>query len=169
MKPEELKAILAKHDLWLASTGGNCADLSGANLSYANLSGANLSYADLSGANLSYANLRGANLRCVNLSGAILRVADLSGAYLRGANLGGANLSGANLSEVWGITVAACSWSSHGERGRQLSAVLLPDGLRFYCGCFEGSEQELRSYITDGRAQFMESRTKALDFLLSCF
>lgn len=90
--------------------------------------------------------------------------ADLSGSDLRNADL-----RCANLSEVTGVKVAACHWSSHGERGRQLGAVLLPDGLRFYCGCFSGSEQELRSYIANGGAQYVASRTKALEFLLSCF
>ena len=144
MKTEELKAILAEHALWLAGNGGKCANLSGAHLS-------------------------GADLRSANLSGANLSAAQLSGAYLSGANLSAAQLSGANLSEVMGVKVAACHWSSHGERGRQLSAVLLPDGLRFYCGCFSGSEQELRSYIANGGAQYVENRSKALDFLLSCF
>ena len=139
MKTEELKAILTEHALWLTGNGGERA-------------------------NLSDANLRGANLR-----GAYLSRADLSGAYLSRADLSGADLSGADLSEVLGVKVAACRWSSHGERGRQLSAVLLPDGLHFYCGCFNGSEQELRSYIANGGAQYVASRTKALDFLLSCF
>jgi hypothetical protein len=47
--------------------------------------------------------------------------------------------------------------------------VLLHDGLRFYCGCFNGSEQELRSYIANGGAQYVASRTEALEFLLSRF
>jgi hypothetical protein len=65
--------------------------------------------------------------------------------------------------------VASCHWSAHGEHDRQLSAVLLHDGLRFYCGCFNGSEQELRSYIANGGAQYVASRTEALEFLLSRF
>ena len=189
MKTEELKAILAEHALWLTGNGGKCADLSGAYLGGADLRGADLRGADLSGAYLGGADLRGADLSRADLSAAQLRGADLSRAYLGGADLsaaqlrgaylsraylGGADLSaaqlrGADLSEVLGFEVAACHWSSHGEVGRQLSAVLLPDGLHFYCGCFNGSEQELRSYIANGGAQYVASRTKALDFLLSCF
>ena len=169
MKPEELKAILEQHALWLSDYGGKPANLSDANLRGAYLSGAYLSGANLRGAYLSGANLRGSDLSGANLSGADLSGASLRGANLRGSDLSGANLSGSDLSEVRGVTVAACHWSSHGEQGRQLLAVLLPDGLLFYCGCFVGSEQELRTYISTGRAEYKASRTKALDFLLSCF
>lgn len=157
--PEQLKQILAAHHLWARGEGGQCADLSGAYLRGAYLSGANLSGAYLSGASLSGANLSGAKLRGANLSGA----------FLSGANLIGADLSRADLSGVHGIRVAACHWTGHGEIGRMLNAVELPDGLRFYCGCFQGSEVELRDYIATTHAAYAESRTKALEFLLSCF
>jgi hypothetical protein len=124
--PEELATIIEKHRKYLlGESGGERANLRGANLSGAylrdaNLSGANLSGAylsdanlrdaylsgaNLSGANLSGANLRDANLRDANLSGANLRDANLSGAYLRDANLSDAylrdaNLSGANLRDA---------------------------------------------------------------------
>ena len=39
-------AVLEQHEKWLAGTGGQRADLSGANLSWANLSGADLSGAE---------------------------------------------------------------------------------------------------------------------------
>ena len=105
---EQLDNVLRKHALWINNeSGGERADLRGANLSGANLHqadlrGANLSGANLSGANLYQAILRGANLYQANLyranlSGADLYQADLSGANLSGANLSGANLSGANL------------------------------------------------------------------------
>ena len=71
MTAEKLAEILAKHKLYLYDKeGGERADLSGADLSYADLSGA-----DLSGANLSYADLIRANLSYADL----IR-ADLSGA-----------------------------------------------------------------------------------------
>jgi len=73
---------------------GNCANLSGANLTYfAKLSGAKLSGANLSGADLSNAYLSRANLSRANLSGANLFSADLSGANLTSANLTSAVLS----------------------------------------------------------------------------
>ena len=58
-----IKEILEKHKKWLNSEdGGERANLSGANLSYANLRGTNLSDDDLRGTNLSDADLRGTNL-----------------------------------------------------------------------------------------------------------
>jgi hypothetical protein len=73
------------------------------------------------------------------------------------------------MQQVVGLSVAACHWSGHGECGRQLLAVALPEGLHFYCGCFSGSAEELRTYIAGGKAVYAPSRTKALEFLLSCF
>ena len=68
----ELKEVLEKHRKWLTDEeGGECANLSGANLSWADLSGANLSGADLSRADLSEANLSRADLSEANLSEAI--------------------------------------------------------------------------------------------------
>ena len=109
---EQLDDILRKHALWIYNeSGGERADLRGANLSGAYLYQADLREANLSGAYLYQANLSGANLREANLSGAYLYQADLSGANLRGANLSGANLheaylrgvdlSGANLHEAY--------------------------------------------------------------------
>ena len=73
MTKTKLKAILEKHAKWLRSeSGGERANLSGANLSCANLYGANLSCANLSCANLSCANLYGANLSCADLEIALL-------------------------------------------------------------------------------------------------
>jgi len=96
---EELNKILKDHHLWLESDGksGQCADLSGADLSDAILSGADLSGADLSGANLSHTILKGAGLSRALLSGANLRNADLSDAILSDAILLGADLSDAIL------------------------------------------------------------------------
>ena len=68
---EELNTILEKHEEWLRDeTGGERANLSGADLYGADLSGANLSGANLSRANLSWANLSGADLYGADLSGA---------------------------------------------------------------------------------------------------
>ena len=93
--------ILEKHRKFLNNEeGGECADLSSANLRGANLSSANLRGANLRGANLRGADLSSANLRGADLSSADLRGADLSSADLRGANLSSANLRGANLSSA---------------------------------------------------------------------
>ena len=58
-----LEKILEKHQMWLeGKKGGECANLSYADLIDTDLSYANLSYADLSYADLSHADLRGAYL-----------------------------------------------------------------------------------------------------------
>jgi hypothetical protein len=88
MDSEKLKDILAKHKLWLdGKSGGERANLQGANLQEANLQGA-----DLQGAYLQRANLQGANLQEANLQEANLQGADLQEAYLQGADLQGAYL-----------------------------------------------------------------------------
>ena len=72
MDVNKLKDVLDKHLKWLRDEdGGERADLSGADLSWAdlsraNLSGADLSWANLSGADLSWANLSGADLSRAN-------------------------------------------------------------------------------------------------------
>ena len=121
------------------------------------LKGANLSWADLSEANLSWANLSDANLRGANLSGA-----NLSDANLRGANLSDANLSGAK-----GIIYAQVSFNWHGERGRQLSAVKIGEEVFLFCGCFKGSEDDLKKYIRDSKEEYIASRTSALNAVMS--
>ena len=193
--PTKLADILELHKLWVMNeSNGQFADLSGANLiradlrradlsdadlrradlSDADLSGADLSDADLSDANLRRADLSGANLRRADLRRADLSDADLSGADLRGADLSGANLiranlSGANLAMTRGLQVASCHWTGHGECGRLINAVQVEEEVRFFCGCFEGNEQELRDYIAAHNPEHISSRTKALEFLLSCF
>jgi uncharacterized protein YjbI with pentapeptide repeats len=178
--------------LWLADNGGKCAylcgadlsradlcgvDLRGANLSGANLSGADLSCADLCGvdlrgANLSGANLSGAYLSRANLSGANLSGADLSRADLCGANLSDAdlrwaNLSDANLREAIGLRYAQCSFDAHGERGRQLSGVVIAGELRLFCGCSSGTLAELDAYIDNGDERYKATRKLARDFIVA--
>ena len=92
MTKEQINKILASHKEWMKGTGGERANLRGANLY-----GANLRDADLRDADLRDANLRGADLRDANLCGADLRDANLCGANLRGADLRDANLYGADL------------------------------------------------------------------------
>ena len=88
MESEELNKILELHKKWLnGEEGGQCANLSGADLSRANLSSADLYDANLICANLSGADLSDANLICANLSRADLSGADLSGADLSGADI----------------------------------------------------------------------------------
>lgn len=140
MKPDEIKQVLADHALWLVDpTKGK----------QANLYRANLSWADLYEANL--------------------RGADIYEANLCGANLSEADLSGANLQEVRGLIFADCCWTGHGEKGRRLIGIKTEKGeITLYCGCFIGSKEELAWYISDGDEIHRESRTKAMEFVLSC-
>ena len=86
MTKDKIKKILELHRKWkLGETGGEYADLQGANLQVADLR---------------RANLQGADLRRAKLQGADLRVADLRGANLQDANLQGADLQGANLRDA---------------------------------------------------------------------
>lgn len=58
MTTNELKEVLEKHRKWLTDEeGGECADLSGANLSRADLSGANLSGVVMEIENKAYSTL----------------------------------------------------------------------------------------------------------------
>ena len=181
MDAAKLSEILVEHGKWLSSNGGARANLYGANLAGANLAGANLYGANLAGANLDGANLAGANLDGANLYGANLYGANLDGANLAGANLYGANLAGASLDGARGVLQATCSWSDYGQRGRQLIAVYQfahgdkPASLVYHCGCFHGSEAELRAGIKVGKwdvadigdiaDEFRRTRTLAVDFV----
>ena len=149
---DDLRQVLELHRRWLnGEDSGQRANLRGANLG---------------GANLRDANLGGADLRGANLGGADLRGADLSGADLRDAYLGGANLSGQPL------LYASCSWTAHGECGRTLTGIAMPDEsgaprLQLSCGCFRGTAQELREYIARGEERYRTSRTTALEFVVA--
>jgi uncharacterized protein YjbI with pentapeptide repeats len=142
------------------------ANLSGANLYGADLRSANLSGANLYGANLYGANLYGANLCGANLYGANLRSANLCGANLRSANLRSANLSGANLSENRGLQFAQVAFTGHGECGRMLTLATIGEAKRFFCGCFQGTPEELAAYIEAGPDNLKKSRLLAMNFCL---
>jgi uncharacterized protein YjbI with pentapeptide repeats len=90
LEPERLNAILAAHQLWLASAGQEGAR--------AALRRVDLSATDLQGADLRHADLRETRLERTQLQRAALDYADLSGATgLLPAQLAGADLSGAIL------------------------------------------------------------------------
>jgi len=148
------------------------ANLSGANLHGANLRGANLRWANLQGAtlseaNLNWVNLLRANLSDANLSWAVLLRANLTGANLNGADLSKINLTGANLSETAGLKYAQCAFDGHGEQGRQLLGVLIGDELRFFCGCFVGSLNELDEFIRSRENKYKATRQLARDFVVA--
>jgi hypothetical protein len=71
----------------------------------------------------------------------------------------------ANLAESTGIRWAVCGWFSHGEIGRILLGVVINGEARYFCGCFSGTEAELREYILKGEAAYAPSRMAALEFV----
>ena len=83
------------------------------------------------------------------------------------AILKGANISWADLSEAKGIVYAQVSFNWHGERGRQLSAVKIGKEVFLFCGCFKGSEDDLKKYIRDSKEEYIASRTSALNAVMS--
>jgi len=90
---------------------------------------------------------------------------DWSECNLDGASLNGASLNGASLNDASGVIRASCSWTDHGERGRQLLAVSIGGNDVYFCGCFRGSINELREYIKRGEEKYRASRTIAADFV----
>ena len=175
-----VEAVAAGAYLGGANLGGaylRDAYLGGANLGGAYLGGANLRDANLGGAYLRDANLGGAYLRDAYLGGAYLRDAYLRDAYLGGANLGGANLGGANLGGAYLggaylgddgkiLSVASIQFTGHGACGRTLIAVQAEKTTRIFCGCFNGTPDELRAWIGRNEATLRRTRTLALDTAL---
>ena len=88
-------------------------------------------------------------------------------ANLSGADLSMADLSGANLRGAVGVTFAQVSFNWHGEIGRQLSAIKIDDAVVLFCGCFKGSEADLIEYIENGDEKYKQSRTVALNAVMS--
>ena len=126
MTSDKIKEILEKHRKWLTDEeGGECADLSGADLSKADLS-----RADLSGANLRQANLSKADLSGANLSEANLSWADLSEANLSWADLSWADLSGAIYNEHTAFFALCCpeegSFVGYKKAGGKIVKLQIP-------------------------------------------
>jgi len=100
---EDLQIILDLHQKYLSGdSGGQKADLAGAdlygvNLAETNLQGAILTGAELKRANLWRVNLEGAELSCTNLKRAVMEGANLHYAVLKNASLKGVNLEHADL------------------------------------------------------------------------
>ena len=122
---EELKEILKKHEMWLrGEEGGERANLSGYDLSYANLRNA-----DLRGAYLYNTNLRDAYLDHADLRDTDLRGADLTGTDLKNVNLMGIKTdmytSGYNL---------ACpeegSFIGYKKAGKCIVKLLIPEDAK---------------------------------------
>lgn len=167
MTKSDLDKMLQLHNQWLRGEGGARGNLSYADLIDVDLSGAHLSGANLRGSILYDANLSNADLSGADFSSANLRNADFSNADMSDANFSEAILSGADFSgSIGGPSYYSISWIGHGEQGRRLHAVEQNGELVFSCGCWSGSESDLRQYIKDGDADYRASRLKALDIIL---
>jgi len=162
----------SREDILLSYKGGadfRGVDFCGVDLSNTSIPDINLNGAILRGATFHKTQLAGAQLRNATLYRADLRDADLTGANLAGANLANAKLQGAimlnaNFAESTGIRWAVCGWFSHGEIGRILLGVIVNGEARYFCGCFSGTEAELREYISKDPT-LAPSRIAALEFV----
>lgn len=143
---------LSRADLSRADLRG--VDLSRANLWWANLSHADLRLTDLRDADMRRAALGGANMSMADLDNADLRDADMSGtnlskAEMRYADLRGAYLAhGPNVNCLSGQPVYQVAGVGDSRRAVTLLAVGERKDWRWFAGCFEGSEEELRTAVT---------------------
>lgn len=163
MKQEDLEKTIESHGRWIAGKdGGECADLSGANLRDADLYDADLRWANLRGANLSDADLSWANLRGANLSDADLRGANLSSANLRSANLSDANLCNAKLSGAK-LPKTILQAGPIGSR-KDYTAYNVTDDI-VQCGCWNahkgGTLEEFKERINE---VYPEERERTLKY-----
>lgn len=173
-----------------------CADFTNADMENVGLQTADMSFSDMTGANLENADcfkavmsnvcLRNANLRNASLMDADLRDSCLCGADLRGAKLGGAILCGCDLTDArlegamlgfdtfFGSAVgvplyqAACGFGS-----RNAALTLLAIGerkkWRWFTGCFNGTESELRKAVLQryGIGLHAQGYALAIDYLVA--
>ena len=151
----------------LSSANLRYADLSYADLRYADLSYADLSYANLSSANLSYANLSFANLSSANLRYADLSYADLSSANLRFADLSYADLNSANLSYAVS-DLKFISLSCLGSSRRMTTYCFEYDTI--WCGCFKGTLEEFEQKVNEthkDNKQYLKEYLGAINYIRS--
>jgi hypothetical protein len=71
-------------------------------------------------------------------------------------------LRSADLSESYGVRYAQVTFTTHGERGRMLTACEIAGEVKLFCGCFIGSLEELQAYIDKGEENLKPSRNFAL-------
>lgn len=171
------------HNIMLGRVDLCKANLRMAKMNWTNMRGAklceiDLSFADLRGADLSHTDLSFADLSCTNLSGAILCYSDLGYANLRNTTLFNADLTGANLkmaalgynanfacAKGTPVYQAGCGF---GSRNGTLT-LLAQDNReewRWYTGCFEGSEDELRKAVQEKYGDDGNGYWEAIDYLV---
>jgi len=95
-----------------------------------------------------------------------LRYANLSSANLSSADLSSADLRYADLQQIKGKQFSQVSFSGHGECGRSLIAIKEGELVKLFCGCFNGTKEELITYIEKGEEKYKKSRTLAMETVL---
>ena len=162
MTQEQINKILASHKEWMKGTGGEIADLGGANLR-----DANLRYADLRDANLYGADLYGADLRYADLRDADLRYANLRDADLRGANLYGANLRGVRHDERTAFYAMQCpekgAYIGYKKAGGKIVELEIQEDAKRSSAttrkCRASKAKVLSITSIDGKEHFEEARS----------
>jgi hypothetical protein len=98
-----------------------------------------------------------------NMTGASVSRVMFSGTSFSDVDLEDAIFDGVCMSEVVGMDYASVSFPGHGEIGRLLLAVRHGSGVLYHCGCFHGTEEELREYIDNHNVFYVKSRMLALE------
>lgn len=134
-------------------------DFEKSNLAFNDFSEANLTKAELSLANIVSCYFTLTSLHGVAFIDSLVKYNDFTKAKFYSNDF-----SGTRLLENKGLLYASCSWTDHGERGRTLLAILINKEVTYYCGCFNGSEADLRVYIKQTSPNLAGSRLTALEF-----
>jgi Pentapeptide repeats (9 copies)/Pentapeptide repeats (8 copies) len=109
-----------------------------------------------------------ADLRLTVFNAARVESSKLSSCDCTGCNFTGAKLvddtiiKSTTLQQVQGLRYAQVSFTGFGANNRMLTAYETASGIRYSCGCFEGTEKELRAFIKYDNLGLTASRMKAL-------
>jgi len=75
-------------------------------------------------------------------------------------------LASADFEQSTGLAYADCAFAGYGARDRRLLAVRIGGQIRCFCGCFNGTAEELTAYIARHEEHLRPSRNYALKFVL---
>jgi uncharacterized protein YjbI with pentapeptide repeats len=79
-----------------------------------------------------------------------------------GADLAETSFSSCQTADGVYVNHAQVAFGSHGQQGRRLTAMQFGKVVTYDCGCFKGTEKELKRYIKDNSPAWKESRLAAL-------
>lgn len=150
--------------------------LCGANLRESRLEYAEMYRADLREADMFHADLTFASMQCANLARSSMRDANCASSNFMQADMGEVDLTGAHLgfdAFFGGVKHAPLYQAVCGFGSRNSALTLLAIGERkdwkWFTGCFEGSEEELRAAVAKRywRGGGDEGYSLALDYLVA--